>query len=65
MPQQEQHETPENLVEAPGEAERAARSLQEAADSNATLQGYYSINEIKAPEEVEKSAGEDKDAKDG
>lgn len=50
MPPQEEHEKPENLVEAPGEAERAARSLQDAADSNATLEGYYSINETKAPE---------------
>lgn len=56
MPAQDEHEKPENLVEAPGVAERAARSLQDAADSNATLQGYYSINDVKAPQEVENSA---------
>lgn len=51
MPTQEEHERPEDMVEAPGEAEHTARSLQEAADSNATLEGYYAINETKAPEE--------------
>ncbi len=56
MPAQEEHEKPENLVEAPGEAERAARSLQDAADSNATLQGYYAMNDVKDPQEVENSA---------
>lgn len=49
---QEQHDRPENLVEAPGEDENAARTLQEAADSNASLEGYYSINEEKPPEEA-------------
>ena len=52
MPKQEEHEKPENLVESPGEAQKAARSLQEAADSNATLEGYFSINETEPPEEV-------------
>jgi hypothetical protein len=50
---QEEHDRPENLVEAPHEAEQAAHSLQEAADSNASLEGYYSMNEEKPPEEVE------------
>ncbi|MBV9156599.1 MAG: hypothetical protein JO097_10080 [Acidobacteriaceae bacterium] len=53
MPPQEEHDKPENLVEAPHQAEHTARSLQEAADSNATLQGYYSINDLEAPKEVE------------
>lgn len=59
MPAQEEHEKPENLVEAPGEAEQAARSLQDAADSHATLQGYYAMNDVKDSEEIENSA-EDK-----
>jgi Protein of unknown function, DUF488 len=55
MPDQDEHEKPEDMVEAPGEAEHTARSLAQAADSNATLEGYYSINEIKPPPgEIEK-----------
>jgi hypothetical protein len=54
MPKQEEHERPENLVESPHEAEQAARSLEDAADSNETLEGYYSINETEPPEEVRK-----------
>lgn len=55
MPDQEEHEKPEDMVEAPGEAEHTARTLEEAADSNATLEGYFSINERKPPEgEIDK-----------
>jgi hypothetical protein len=50
-PQQE-HDQPENLVEAPHEDEYVARSLQDAADSNASLEGYYAINQEQPPEEV-------------
>lgn len=56
MPSQEEHDKPENLVERPHAAEHAARSLEDAADSNATLQGYYAMNNIKPPEEVEKES---------
>lgn len=60
MPKQEEHDKPENLVDPEG-AEHAARSLQEAADSNATLQGYYAVNEMPPPEEVrEQVDSEDK-----
>jgi hypothetical protein len=38
--------------------------LEEAADSNSTLQGYYSINSVKQPEEIEKEAGEEREPKD-
>lgn len=51
MPRQEEHEKPENLVESPHLAEHTARSLQEAADSEGTLEGYYSINDAQAPEQ--------------
>ncbi len=59
MPTQEEHDKPENLVEAPGEAEEAARSLQDAADSHGTLEGFYAINNIKPSEELEKEALEE------
>ena len=50
MPDQEEHENPQNMVEKSQELEReAARSLADAADSHATLEGYYSMNEIKPP----------------
>jgi hypothetical protein len=52
VPKQEEHDRPENLVESPGEAEQTARTLEDAADSNATLEGYYSINETEPPKEV-------------
>ncbi len=46
MPAQEEHEKPENLVEQPGQAERSARTLGEAADSHHTLDGYAAINNV-------------------
>lgn len=52
MPKQEEHDQPENLVESSDVAEHAARSLQDAADSNATLEGYFAINETPPPDEV-------------
>jgi hypothetical protein len=60
MPRQEEHEKPENLVESPGEAEQAARSLQDAADSHGTLQGFYAVNDVKDSEELEREANEDR-----
>lgn len=41
-------------MESPGEAEQAARSLQDAASSHATLQGYFSVNDVKDAEELER-----------
>lgn len=60
MPRQEEHDEPQNLVERPHKSEHSARSLQEAADSNATLEGYYAINQEKPPEEIEQAAEDDK-----
>lgn len=54
MPTQEEHDKPENLVEAPGEAERSARSLEDAVDSHGTLDGYFAMNNIKDPKEIER-----------
>ena len=59
MPKQEEHERPEDMVEAPGEAAQAARSLQEAASSHQTLQGFEAINNERIPEELEREARED------
>ena len=61
MPEESEHDKPKNLVEAPGEAEQAARSLQEAADSHQTLDGFFAINNERPPETA--SPGADKDAK--
>jgi hypothetical protein len=59
MPTQEEHDKPENLVDAPQQAEHTARTLEDAADSNATLEGFYAINNVKDSEELEKEAAED------
>ena len=56
MPRQEEHDKPENLVEAPGEAEHAARTLEDEVDSNATLQGYAAMNMPEASEMIKKEA---------
>jgi len=59
-PPQEEHDTPENLVEVPGEAEQAARSLEDAADSHHTLQGFYAMNNEKPPEGTEEIVEEER-----
>jgi hypothetical protein len=59
MPPQEEHERLEHLVDSPHQAEHTARTLQQAADSNATLQGFESINNERFSEELEKEARED------
>jgi hypothetical protein len=64
MPSQEEHEKPENLIESPHKKEHSAKSLQDAADSNATLQGYYAMNNIRDPEKLEKEAVEMPDEED-
>jgi hypothetical protein len=62
MPEQSEHDQPKNLVEESTELEReAARSLQDAADSHATLQGFFAINDERPPETA--SPGADEDAK--
>jgi hypothetical protein len=59
MPPQEEHEKIENLVDSPHQAEHTARTLQEAADSNATLEGFESINNERFSEQLEREARED------
>jgi len=51
MPEQEEHDKPENLVEQPHQAEHEARTLEDAVDSNATLEGYFAMNDIKPDKE--------------
>ena len=61
MPDQSEHDKPQNLVEESTELEReAARSLQDAADSHATLEGLWSINNERPPESGSPGAEEDK-----
>ncbi len=52
MPEQKEHEKIENLVDAPGEAAKSARSLEDAANSNETLQGFQAINNERIPEDL-------------
>ena len=52
-PPQAEHDTPENLVEVPGEAEQAARSLADEANSHNTLQGFFAMNNERPPEGTE------------
>jgi hypothetical protein len=62
MPEQSEHDKPENLVEESTELEReAARSLQDAADSHGTVQGFFAVNNERPPETA--SPGADEDAK--
>jgi hypothetical protein len=55
--EQSEHEQPQDMVESSQELEReAARSLQEAADSHATLEGFFAINDERPPEDVSANA---------
>lgn len=60
MPSQEEHDKPENLVESPHRKEHAARSLEDEVDSNATLQGYFAMNNVRNKEQGEETAREEK-----
>ena len=51
MPRQEEHDKPENLVESPHQAEHEARSLEDAVDSNSSLEGFFAMNNIRDGEE--------------
>ncbi|MBV9761818.1 MAG: hypothetical protein JO340_14750 [Acidobacteriaceae bacterium] len=58
-PKNDDHEKIEDMVEAPHEAERSARSLEDAVDSHATLDGFYAMNNIKPDPQLEKEARDD------
>lgn len=60
MPDQKEHEKVENLVESSTELEKeAARSLEQAANSNQTLQGFEAVNNERISPELEREARED------
>ncbi len=61
MPKQEEHDKPENLVEEAEPAVHAAHSLNEAADSNQSLDGFYAMNNERAPEPEDKDKSKKKD----
>jgi hypothetical protein len=60
MPQQSEHEQPQDMVEDSTELEReAARTLEDAADSHQTLQGFFAINDERPPDTASPGADED------
>ena len=60
MPEQKEHERPEDMVESSTELEkRAARSLEQAANSNQSLEGFEAINNERITPEMEREARED------
>lgn len=62
MPDQAEHDKPENLVEDSQELEReAARSLNDEVDSHQTLQGYYAMNNARPSKELEEEAARDRE----
>jgi hypothetical protein len=69
MPEQKEHDKPENLVEHPHPGIHTARSLQEAANSDNSLEGYVAMNELnneeiaQQVEELEEDAGKEKNEK--
>jgi hypothetical protein len=66
MPRQDEHDRPENLVEPAHLPVKPAESLEEAANSNNSLEGYAAVNDlnetefgeeaVKLDEEKEKAA---------
>ena len=63
MPDQEEHEKIENMVETPGGAAKSARTLEEAANSHETLQGFQAINNERIPEDLKNEGLEQKKKK--
>ena len=53
MENQKDHDKPENLVESPHQAEKEARSLEDAVDSDHSLEGYFAMNNVRDGEELE------------
>ena len=64
MENQKDHDKPENLVQSPHQEEHEARSLEDAVDSNGTLEGYFAMNNIRDDEEREALALEEKQKKE-
>ncbi|MBV9269246.1 MAG: hypothetical protein JO061_23960 [Acidobacteriaceae bacterium] len=66
MPDQREHERPEDMVESSAELEKeAARTLEDSVDSHATLEGYYAMNNKKPNEQLEEDAAKDREDQSG
>ncbi|MBV8828240.1 MAG: hypothetical protein JO217_05560 [Acidobacteriaceae bacterium] len=65
MRTEEEHERPEDMVEAPGEAEQSARSLEQEANSHNTLQGLFAMNDDRPPEDSQDRGSEDENREKG
>ena len=46
MPRQDEHDRPENLVEPAHLPVKPAESLEEAANSNNSLEGFAAVNDL-------------------
>ncbi len=64
MQNQKDHDKPENLVQSPHQEEHEAGSLEDAVDSNGTLEGYFAMNNIRDDAEREALALEEKQKKE-
>lgn len=62
MPEQKEHDKPENLVEHPHPGIHTARSLQEAANSNNSLEGYVAMNGLNEDEIAQEVENLEEDA---
>ena len=60
MSGQKEHDKPENLVESPHQTAHEARTLEDEVDSNATLEGYFAMNNVRDGEEKRALALEEK-----
>lgn len=59
MPDQKELERLKNMVPTDEEEKKAARSLEDAADSHQTLQGFEAINNERFSKELEEEAARD------
>jgi hypothetical protein len=50
MPRQDKHDRPENLVDPEHLPVKPAKTLEEAANSNNSLEGYAAVNELNETE---------------
>lgn len=50
MPRQDEHDRPENLAEPADLSVKPAESLEDAANSNNSLEGYAAINDLNETE---------------
>ena len=54
----EDHEQPEDMVETPKVAKEAARTLEDAANSHNSLEGYAAINGLHGDDDMARIADE-------